>query len=206
MKEQPLIAKPTIRLKDFDPDFCGGLDKTETKKKTDDLTQRIGDLQDLLYANSRHAILLVFQGLDASGKDGAVRSVLEHVNPGGVETANFKVPSDEERAHDFLWRIHKAVPRLGNIGVFNRSHYEAVLAERVLKIVPEKIWSARYQQIVDFERMLTENNVTLLKFYLHISKAEQAKRFEERLSHPHKYWKFSQADLKTRQLWGDYID
>src|SRR5688572_25139848 len=206
MKEQPLIAKPTIRLKDFDPDFCGGLDKTETKKKTDDLTQRIGDLQDLLYANSRHAILLVFQGLDASGKDGAIRSVLEHVNPVGVETANFKVPSDEERAHDFLWRVHKAVPRYGNIGVFNRSHYEAVLVERVQKIVPKEVWSKRYEQIVDFERMLAANNVLILKFYLHISKKEQAERFEERLKNPKKYWKFSHGDLKTRQKWDDYIE
>ena len=206
MKAQPLIAKPKIRLKDFDPDYCAGLDKAETKEKTEDYTRRIGDLQDLLYANSRHAVLLVFQGLDASGKDGAVRSVLEHVDPIGVETANFKVPSDEERAHDFLWRVHKAVPRFGNIGVFNRSHYEAVLAERVLKIVPQKVWRQRYEQIVDFERMLVKNNVVLLKFFLHISKEEQAERLRERLCEPHKLWKFSRADLETRKLWDDYME
>jgi PPK2 family polyphosphate:nucleotide phosphotransferase len=143
--------------------------------------------------------------MDASGKDGSIRRVLEFVNPAGIETANFKVPSDEERAHDFLWRIHKAIPRYGNIGVFNRSHYEAVLAERVLGIVPKKVWSRRYEQIVDFEKMLVENNVVLLKFYLHLGKAEQAKRFEERLANPKKNWKFSHADLKTRQHWDDYV-
>ena len=144
--------------------------------------------------------------MDASGKDGSVRSLLEYVNPAGIETANFKVPSSEERAHDFLWRIHKAMPRYGNFGVFNRSHYEAVLAERVLKIVPEKIWSRRYEQIVNFEKILVENNVVLLKFYLHLGKEEQAERFRERLSNPHKNWKFSHADLETRQQWDNYID
>ncbi|MCI0349594.1 MAG: polyphosphate kinase 2 family protein [Acidobacteriales bacterium] len=206
MKRQPLIASGKIRLKDFDPSYSAGLDKDETKKKTQECTQRIAELQDLLYANSRHAVLLIFQGMDASGKDGAVRSVLEHVNPIGVEAANFKVPSDDERAHDFLWRVHKVVPRYGNIGVFNRSHYEAVLAERVLNIVPRAVWSARYGQIVDFERMLVANHVVLLKFYLHISKEEQAERFQERLSDPRKKWKFSHGDLKTRQLWDDYAE
>jgi PPK2 family polyphosphate:nucleotide phosphotransferase len=144
--------------------------------------------------------------MDASGKDGAVRTVLQYVNPAGVETANFKVPSDEERAHDYLWRVHQAVPRRGNIGVFNRSHYEAVLAERVLGIVPRKVWRQRYGQIVDFERMLAENQVLVLKFYLHISRGEQAARFRERLANPEKNWKFSHADLTTRQHWADYID
>lgn len=204
MKAPSLIVKGKIRLKDFDPREDGGLDKEETKAKTSALTARIGELQPLLYANARHALLLVFQGMDASGKDGSARSVLREVNPSGVETANFKAPSDEERAHDFLWRVHKAVPRYGNIGVFNRSHYEAVLAERVLNIVPRPVWRQRYGQIVDFERMLTANNVVLLKFYLHISKEEQAERFRERLSQPHKYWKFSHGDLKTRQHWRDY--
>ncbi len=204
--KQEIVIKGRIRLKNFDSGYCGGLDKEKTRAKTIALGQRIAELQQLLYANSNFAVLLLFQGMDASGKDGSIRRVLEAVNPAGVETANFKVPSDEERAHDFLWRIHKAVPRYGNIGVFNRSHYEAVLAERVLKIVPKKIWSERYDQIVDFEKMLIANNVVLLKFYLHLGKDEQAERFEERLSNPKKNWKFSQADLKTRQHWDDYID
>src|ERR1041385_1112687 len=154
---QPFEIKDKFRIKDFDPDHCGGLEKEPTKEKTLELGQRIGYLQELLYANARHALIILFQGMDASGKDGAVKRVLEFVNPAGVETANFKVPSDEERAHDFLWRHHKAVPRFGNIGVFNRSHYEAVLVERVLGIVPKKVWCKRYGQITDFEEMLVEN-------------------------------------------------
>src|SRR5262245_21163392 len=205
MKDQRVVVGGKIRLKDFDPGYNGGLDKEKTREKTKEFGHRIGELQQLLYANSNHAALLIFQGMDASGKDGSVRSVLQDVNVSGVETANFKVPSDEERAHDYLWRVHKAVPRYGNIGVFNRSHYEAVLVERVLEIVPEKVWSRRYEQIVDFERMLIDNRVVLLKFYLHISKEEQAERFKERLANPRKNWKFSQADLKTRQHWDDFI-
>lgn len=206
MKKQPVVIQGRIKLKHFDPGYCAGLDKEETKKLTAKLGRRIGTLQQLFYANSSHAILLLFQGMDASGKDGAVRSVFKHVNPAGVQVANFKVPSDEECAHDFLWRVHHAVPRYGNFGVFNRSHYEAVLAERVLGIVPKATWRRRYRQIVDFERMLVENNVVVLKFYLHISREEQAARFEERLGNPQKYWKFSKADLVTRQRWDDYID
>jgi len=205
MKKQPVVIAGKIRLKDFDPAYFGGLDKDDTKEKTKKYGERLDNLQELLYANSTRAVLLLFQGLDASGKDGAIRNLLRHVNPAGVETANFKVPSSEERAHDYLWRVHKVVPRFGNIGVFNRSHYEAVLVERVLKIVPRNVWSRRYKQIVAFEQMLAENNVLLLKFYLHTSKEEQAERFKERLANPKKNWKFSEADLKTRQHWDDYM-
>jgi PPK2 family polyphosphate:nucleotide phosphotransferase len=205
MKKQPLVIRTKVRLRDFDPAYSHGLEKDEAKAKTDQYARRIGELQDLLYANSRHAVLLLLQGMDASGKDGAIRKVLEYVNPVGVQATNFKVPSDEERAHDFLWREHKAVPRYGTIGVFNRSHYEAVLAERILNIVPKKIWSKRYPQIVSFEEMLVENHIVLLKFYLHISKKEQARRFTDRLIQPHKRWKFAHADLKARQRWADYM-
>ena len=205
VKNQPLAVNTRIRLKDFDPANDGGLDKDKAKKKTREYAERIGELQELLYANSGHAVLLLFQGMDASGKDGAVRSVLEHVNPVGVQTANFKVPSEEERAHDFLWRVHKAVPRYGYIGVFNRSHYEAVLVERVLKIVPKAVWSKRYAQIVNYEQFLVENRIVLLKFFLHISKKEQAERFADRLAQPHKHWKFSPSDLKTREQWDAYM-
>lgn len=206
MREQPLIPRGKIKLKHFDPAYDRGLEKGPTKERTAQLSERLGELQQLLYANSAQAILLIFQGMDASGKDGAVRSVLRGVNPAGTEVVNFKVPSDEERAHDYLWRHHKAMPRYGNIGVFNRSHYESVLAERVLKIVPRKIWRARYGEIVNFERMLVENRIVILKFHLHISREEQAERFRERLANPEKNWKFSQADLRTRQHWDDYID
>jgi PPK2 family polyphosphate:nucleotide phosphotransferase len=206
MSTQPVVIKGKIKLKDFDPADDGGLDKDATKAKIDTIGHRIDELQQLLYANSTHAVLLIFQGIDASGKDGAVRSVLRHVNPAGVEAVSFKIPSSDERAHDFLWRIHKAIPRYGNIGTFNRSQYEAVLAERVLEIVPRKVWSRRYEQIINWEKMLVENRVVVLKFFLHLSRDEQAKRFRERLTEPKKNWKFTKADLETRKHWDDYAD
>ncbi len=205
MKSQTTIISGHVKLKRFDPGDCGGLDKDDTKKRTVRLEMRIGELQPMLYANANRSVLLILQGMDASGKDGAIRSVLREVNPAGVEVTNFKVPSAEESAHDFLWRVHKAVPRFGNIGVFNRSHYEAVLAERVLGLVPKSVWKPRYRQIVEFERMLVENGVVVVKFYLHLSREEQAKRFRERLSNPEKNWKFSHADIATRQRLVDYI-
>ena len=206
MKQQPVVVSGKVKLGQFDPGYCGHEDKAETKRRTEKLGRWIGDQQQLLYANARHAVLLIFQGMDASGKDGSIRTLLQNVNPAGVETANFKVPSAEESAHDFLWRIHHAVPRRGNIGVFNRSHYESVLAERVLGLVPRKVWTRRYEEIVDFEQILAANRVLILKFYLHISREEQAARFKERLENPEKNWKFSHADLTTRQHWDDYID
>jgi PPK2 family polyphosphate:nucleotide phosphotransferase len=204
MKTQPVVITGRIKLHRFDPGYCGHHEKDATRLLTDALHRRIAELQPLLYANARHAVLLIFQGMDACGKDGSIRSVLQGVNPAGVETANFKVPSAEESAHDYLWRIHHAVPRRGDIGVFNRSHYESVLAERVLEIVPQKVWRPRYAEIVTFERFLAANNVVVLKFYLHLSRDEQAARFKERLANPKKFWKFAHADLTTRQHWDDY--
>jgi PPK2 family polyphosphate:nucleotide phosphotransferase len=204
MQEQPLVITRQIKLKDFDPAYAAGLDKDATKQTTGKLQDRIGELQQLLYANSTHAVLLLFQGMDASGKDGAVGSVLRSVNPVGVEVANFKVPSDEEQAHDYLWRIHRAVPRYGRIGVFNRSHYEAVVTERVLGIAPHKICLQRYEQIVAWERMLVENRVVLLKFFLHLGRDEQAERLQERIDNPRKHWKFSPGDLVVRKQWNTY--
>ena len=206
MKGQPVVIAGKIKLRRFDPAYRGRREKTGTKKLVEDLGLRIAGLQELLYANAQRAVLLIFQGMDASGKDGAIRTVLHYVNPAGVETANFKVPSAEERAHDYLWRIHKAVPRLGNIGVFNRSHYEAVLVERVQGIASAKECRRRYGEIIDFERMLAANGVVILKFYLHLSRAEQAARLKERLTNPRKNWKFSVADLATRKRWRDYVD
>jgi PPK2 family polyphosphate:nucleotide phosphotransferase len=204
--KQPLKIKPPIRLKDFDPGNCGRLEKERAKEETVLLAQRIGALQELLYANASHAVVVLFQGMDASGKDGAIKRVLEFVNPAGVETTSFKVPSEEERAHDFLWRHHKAVPRRGNIGVCNRSHYEAVLVERVMEIVPREVWSQRYAQINAFEKILAANNVILLKFFLHISKEEQGNRFRARLKDPAKNWKFSRGDLGMRALWDKFMN
>jgi PPK2 family polyphosphate:nucleotide phosphotransferase len=201
---QPFKIVSKIRLRQFNPGYHEGLDKDKTREKTDKLCRQIGDLQHLLYANQTHSLIIVFQGMDTSGKDGASRDVLQYVTPAGVETSDFKVPSAEELAHDYLWRIHKAVPRYGNIGVFNRSHYEDVLAVRVLKLQPRHVWFPRYEQINAFEKYLWQNNVILLKFFLHISKDEQARRLESRLEDPAKNWKLEMNDLKTRALWNDY--
>jgi len=202
--KQPFKVVPPIRLKDFDPDFHEGLDKDKTREKTTRLCQRIGELQDLLYANARQAVLILFQGMDTSGKDGAAKRVLEHVEPAGVETANFKSPTTEDLAHDYLWRIHQRVPRYGSIGVFNRSHYEAVLMVGVLKRLPERTWRARYDQINAFEKYLVENRLVLLKFFLHISKQEQAERLTARLEDKRKNWKFETGDLDMRKKWPQF--
>jgi PPK2 family polyphosphate:nucleotide phosphotransferase len=202
--KQPIQIKPPIRLKDFDPKFSGDLHKETAREETTKLCQRIGELQELLNANASHSLLILLQGMDTSGKDGSAKRVLEFVNPAGVETASFKSPSREELAHDFLWRIHQRVPRYGNIGVFNRSHYEDVLIVRVQKLQPEKVWHARFDQINAFEKHLTENRVILLKFFLHISKAEQAERLQSRLDNPHKNWKFELGDLAMRAKWNEF--
>lgn len=201
---QPLKITGRVRLRDFDPDYCAGLDKERTRAKTAKLCQRIGELQERFYARADRSLVLLFQGMDTSGKDGAVKRVLEFVNPAGVETTNFKAPSSEERAHDFLWRVHRAVPRRGWIGVFNRSHYEDVLVVRVLGLQPKPVWQARYEQINAFENILAANGVILLKFFLQISKAEQAERLRARLADPAKNWKYSADDLTMRARWREF--
>jgi len=201
---QPVKITSKIKLRDFDPGYRAGLDKEKTREATTRLCIRIGELQQLLYANRNNSLILLFQGMDTSGKDGAGKRVLEFVTPAGVETANFKTPSAGELAHDFLWRIHKATPRYGNIGVFNRSHYEDVLVVRVLKLQPKEVWSARYGQINAFEKILADNRTILLKFFLHISKDEQAKRLQARLDDPAKNWKFEMSDLNMRAYWRDF--
>ena len=201
---QPFKITSPIKLRRLNPGFHDGLDKEKTREETTRLALRVGELQELLYANRTHSLILLFQGMDTSGKDGAGKRILEFVTPAGVETTNFKGPSSEELAHDYLWRIHKAVPRYGNIGVFNRSQYEDVLVVRVLQLQPEEVWSARYKQINAFEKFLGENNVILLKFYLHISKEEQAKRLESRIKDKSKNWKLELNDLKMRQYWEPY--
>ena len=201
---QPFKITSRIRLRDFNPAYHAGMDKEKAREKTTRLCEQIGVLQHLLYANHNHSLILLFQGMDTSGKDGAGKRVLQFVTPAGVETTNFKAPTSEELAHDFLWRIHKAVPRYGNIGVFNRSHYEDVLVVRVLKLQPKPVWQSRYAQINAFEKILSENNVILLKFFLHISKAEQAKRLQARLDDPSKNWKFELNDIKMRKYWNPF--
>ena len=206
MHSQPTVVTEPIKLKRFATDPGGSRHKRKTKAQTDELCRRLGDAQELLYANGSQTLLLVFQGLDCSGKDGAIRRLLEYVNPAGVQTTSFKAPSEEEKAHDFLWRVHRAVPRYGMIGVFNRSHYEAVLVERVRFGVSAKECRERFEQIVAFERMLAANHVVILKFFLHLSRDEQAERLQARLDDPTKHWKFQRDDLKTRAHWDEFMD
>ena len=159
-----------------------------------------------LYAESKHRLLIVLQAMDTGGKDGVIRHVMSGVNPQGCQVTSFKVPTAEELAHDFLWRIHQQVPRRGYIGIFNRSHYEDVLVVRVHDLVPKKVWQQRYEQINQFEKLLSETGTTILKFFLHISKDEQKRRLEARRDTPEKQWKFSLGDLKEREYWDDYMD
>ncbi len=168
------------------------------------LTERIAKLQRVFYADGRHALLIVLQGRDAAGKDGTIHHVFGAVNPQGCEVTSFKEPSTLEQHHDYLWRIHQHVPARGMIGIFNRSHYESVLVERVLDLVPRSEWRRRYRQINEFERMLTENHVVVLKFFLHVSRAEQKRRLVDRLADETKNWKFNRLDLEARRRWTAY--
>ena len=167
--------------------------------------ERLARLQDVLYADGRYAVLVVLQGMDTSGKDGTIKHVMAGINPSGCEVVPFKVPTEEEAAHDFLWRAHRAAPRRRHITIFNRSHYEDVIVPRVHRTLPRRIVKARYQQINAFERHLAENATVILKFFLHISKAEQRRRLAERLADPTKNWKFSENDLKERARWDAYM-
>jgi PPK2 family polyphosphate:nucleotide phosphotransferase len=187
-----------------DADADGGLDKAWAKDALDAARARISDLQERLYAEHARSLLLVFQAIDTGGKDGTIRAVLKGVNPQGCAVTSFKVPSNEERDHDFLWRYHARTPGHGMIGVFNRSHYEDVLVVRVKGLVPEAVWQSRYGQINDFERLLVGSGTVVLKFFLHISKAEQKKRLEARIADPEKHWKFDPADLVERKSWDSY--
>ena len=170
------------------------------------LNTQLSELQERLWAENARSLLVVLQAIDAGGKDGAIRKVFGGVNPQGCRVTSFKAPSEEELAHDFLWRVHRATPRTGEIGIFNRSHYEDVLVVRVHDLVPKKVWSKRYAQINDFEATLAAAGTTIVKFFLHISKEEQAERFRKRLENPEKHWKFRRADLEERAHWDSYQD
>jgi PPK2 family polyphosphate:nucleotide phosphotransferase len=198
-------GKKHLKLSKWDPDDTLGWKKDhKTKSSLEQNIKRLDELQYLLYAGREHALLVILQGLDAAGKDGTIRHVMSGVNPQGCHVTSFKVPSTEEKAHDFLWRIHKAIPAVGDIGIFNRSQYEDVLVVRVHNLVPESEWSKRYDEINDFEKMLYQNHVRTLKFFLHISKDEQKKRFQERIDNPDKRWKISMDDFKERRFWDEY--
>lgn len=193
-----------IKLHDFDPEYDAGLNREKGEEKLEKLSAELTRLQELLYAAGQHSVLIVLQGRDTSGKDGTIKTVMGPLNSLGCQVASFKIPTSEELAHDFLWRIHKQTPGKGEITIFNRSHYEDVLVVRVHKIVPDKVWRSRYDHINDFEKLLSESNTIVLKFYLHISKQEQEQRLLEREQDATKYWKLSAGDWKEREHWNDY--
>ena len=205
-----------FRLKDYDPTDTNGIkDKRQAQLRLDRGVEFLSQMQEKLYAQDRWALLLIFQAMDAAGKDGAIKHVMSGVNPQGCSVISFKSPSNEELDHDYLWRTHKWVPERGRIGIFNRSYYEEVLVVRVHppflraqklpdRLVSKHIWEERYEDINSFERYLTRNGVVILKFFLHVSKEEQKKRFLERLEDSKKNWKFSDADVKERSFWKDY--
>ncbi len=194
-----------IDLSAWDPSDTSAFDgdKDEAKEALKDLNQRLEDLQELLWAENKHRVLIVLQAMDAGGKDGTIRHVFEGVNPQGVRVPNFKVPTRKELAHDYLWRVHQQVPGDGEIVIFNRSHYEDVLVVRVDELVPPEVWGRRYRHINDFERMMADEGTTILKFYLHIDLEEQKERFQDRLDE--KPWKFNLGDLEKRRLWPEYM-
>jgi PPK2 family polyphosphate:nucleotide phosphotransferase len=203
------LVKPGdhVRLADVDPDATPGAPggKGETNKATEPLVKKLFGLQERLWAERKQSLLVVLQAMDAGGKDGIIKHVFTGVNPAGTRVTSFKVPTEEERGHDFLWRIHRAAPGAGEIGIFNRSHYEDVLVVRVHELVAEAVWRARYDQIKTFEDNLAAGGTTIVKLYLHISRDEQKQRLEARLADPTKQWKFNVADLADREKWPEFM-
>ncbi|MBC8076087.1 MAG: polyphosphate kinase 2 family protein [Chloroflexales bacterium] len=194
----------SVKLPDYDTRHDDDLSKDQGQEQFDALAKELGELQELLYAAGSHSVLILLQGMDTSGKDGTIRNVLRDVNPAGCQVTSFKVPTAEELAHDFLWRVHRHTPGKGQLGVFNRSHYEDVLVVRVHKLATDQTIEQRFDQINAFERLLTENNTIVLKFFLHISKKEQEERLLAREQDVTKAWKLSPGDWRERALWDDY--
>jgi len=186
-------------------DTLGFEGKKDGEKRLTRLHERLGDLHDRLYAEGRRSLLLVLQGLDASGKDGVIRSVFSGLNPQGCRVVSFKAPASTELAHDYLWRVHANLPARGEIGIFNRSHYEDVVAVRLLELAPDKVWKRRPGHIREWERMLTDEGTTLVKVFLNVSKEEQRRRFQQRVDDPAKRWKFRKDDLKVRARFDEYV-
>ncbi|HEX5545673.1 MAG TPA: polyphosphate kinase 2 family protein [Nitrospira sp.] len=210
MKHYRVKPGGKLSLKEFDPDDTGEYKKneqgkTKAKAETAKLIAMLDGLQERLYANATRSLLIVLQGMDTSGKDGTIKSVMSGVNPQGCKVTTFKVPSKNELAHDFLWRVHREVPPKGHIGIFNRSHYEDVLITRVHGWITDKVVKRRFNQIREFEELLSESGTAVLKFFLHISKDEQKERLEARIADPGKRWKWNSGDLEERKLWGEYL-
>lgn len=205
---QPLTVPPgkPVDLRNFDPDFDEGLDKAKGRKELDKLLPEIDYLSYRLFGEGKRSLLVILQGMDTAGKDGVIRQVFAAVDPQTCHVRSFKAPSAEELAHDFLWRIAMAAPRRGDVGVFNRSHYEDVLVPKVMKTFSAEEVESRFDRINDFERILSLGQTRILKFFLHISKDEQKKRLQERLDNPDKRWKFDRADVEARKYWAQYQD
>jgi PPK2 family polyphosphate:nucleotide phosphotransferase len=206
---QDLLARmragSDLDLDDHRPDETFGWEENEAKSRVDEEVAAVAELQKKLYASSERALLVVLQAMDAGGKDGVIRSVLTGVNPAGIRVTSFKAPSETELAHDYLWRVHQACPARGQIGVFNRSHYEEVLVVRVQNLVPEQRWRKRYGHIKDFEQLLVDEGTSIVKLFLHISFEEQRARLQDRIATPDERWKFRRGDLDERKLWPDYM-
>jgi PPK2 family polyphosphate:nucleotide phosphotransferase len=203
---QPLVpprSKP-FRIREYAAGFTGDAGKEDALAKIPGLRLRLNEIQDLLYADRRFALLVIFQGIDTAGKDGTVKSVFQEVGPLGCAVENFGVPNEEEAAHDYLWRYHRAAPERGKVVIFNRSYYESVLVERVHGFAPEARWKGRYDEINAFERLLAAEGTVIMKFFLHISKEEQRERLQERIDNPRKQWKYRPGDLDERKLWDNY--
>ena len=195
-----------IKLSEIDTRAPKDLDKDKTKKDIEDILQKLDELQNLLFAESKHSVLVIIQGMDASGKDGAIRNVFGKLNPQGVEVKSFKTPTAEEASHDFLWRIHQHTPAKGIIQMFNRSHYEDIVITRVHKWIDDRTAKKRMEAINGFEKLLTEhNNTTILKFYLHVSPEKQLERLNERIRDPRKQWKYNESDFNEARLWDIYM-
>jgi PPK2 family polyphosphate:nucleotide phosphotransferase len=193
-----------VDLRRYDTKQDGGLNRKEAEAKTGEFGEEMQGLLDMLFYAGQHALLIVLQGRDTSGKDGTIRCILKYSNAQSCRVVPFKVPTEEEMAHDFLWRVHKQTPHRGAITIFNRSHYEDVLVVRVHDLVPKQVWQSRYAHINHFERLLTDSSTIILKFFLHISKDEQEERLLEREQEPEKAWKLSMNDWKEREYWDDY--
>jgi len=193
-----------VNLRDYDPAYTAGLEKKSALERLGRLDEELGALQQELYGAGQHSLLIVLQGVDASGKDGAIRRLACATNPQGCRIESFKAPTNEELSHDFLWRVHKVAPPKGMVGLFNRSHYEDVLVARVRQLVPQSVWKARYEHINAFEALLAASNTIVMKFFLHISKAEQTRRLLERERDALKAWKLSADDWRYREHWGEY--
>ena len=200
-----LDAGKRVSLSDYDPRHKGGIDRHLAEQRLLELQTELGELQELCFAAQRRGVLVVIQGMDTSGKDGTIKKVMDSVDPQGCRVTAFKTPTSLELSHDFLWRVHNAAPERGMLGIFNRSHYEDVLIVRIHNFVPEEVWGRRFDQINQFENMLVQSNTIVLKFFLHISKEEQAKRLLEREVNMDKRWKLNAADYIERGRWDEYM-